>query len=98
MTNTGQQLSMPVNGIGLYGIYPNPVTNELTARYYLPKNGKAVFSIIDIEGKIVGKLNLSDQPGGFSNQRFSTANLAPGIYMLKLTTGNETSVMKFTKF
>lgn len=68
-------------------VYPNPSRNEVT---YLTVNGRSeefTVSVMDINGKQVYQQTVTDQIGVPTALQINTANLANGIYMIKLVDG-----------
>jgi hypothetical protein len=77
-------------------IYPNPLTDSqpLTLVYSLDKNASDVaYTIFDLSGKMISREQINGSPG-LHTQQVSTANLAPGMYLLNLTVDNSAKTLK----
>lgn len=71
-------------------VYPNPVDNELTISVAVEDN--SVAQIYSVTGALVRTINL--------NQEVTTVNigeLSPGIYLVKVETGDEVMVKRIIK-
>ncbi|MGE0638296.1 MAG: serine hydrolase [Bacteroidia bacterium] len=69
-------------------LYPNPVADELIIE---TGNGEFTFEISDATGQVVKKGT------GKVKTQVETSDLAQGIYLVKLSTGNETAYRKLVK-
>ncbi len=67
-----------------FGIYPNPVTNELT----INGNGNFTYKIINLTGAIM-------QSG--QGNTVNVNNLIAGVYFIQVSNGNTVSTQKFIK-
>jgi hypothetical protein len=79
-------------GLANYGeeeitIYPNPTASVIT----ILTDGHFSYSISAMNGQILG------QGVGVSSEEVSLTNLAPGTYLITLTTANKTSLVKVVK-
>ena len=79
-------------GLANYGeeeitIYPNPTASVIT----ILTDGHFSYSISAKNGQILG------QGVGVSSEEVSLTNLAPGTYLITLTTANKTSLVKVVK-
>lgn len=73
-----------------FNIYPNPATDVINLRSF---NGLAnTIELRDIAGKLVFTEAVSQK-----DQSFDISNLKPGIYLVKIQTGNKTLTQKFVK-
>lgn len=73
------------------GVYPNPAQNEITITIH---EGVEVFQtvITDMTGREVLTVTSSS-----NSNAISIAELAPGVYILKVFTGNGTATARFVK-
>jgi hypothetical protein len=95
-TVTGDSIFMAIFDIGTaiedietsnIKLYPNPTTNNI--HITLPQNvDHAVFTLYDMQGKILIKQNINNQDA------ISVSNLAAGIYIYNVTTDKENHVGK----
>ena len=75
--------------------YPNPVTTEL--RVTVPNNwqGKKItYTLVNANGQVAKK---SENNNGGQTEIVNVTTLAPGLYIMKATCGNETAQQKIVK-
>ncbi len=77
----------------LIRIHPNPVEDQLSITYQLPKSGQYSFSILSLDGKLWTQTNKVQNSG---NQYINTAELPPGVYIISLNDDN--IAYEFRKF
>lgn len=82
-------------------VYPNPVDGkeELVISFGMHEGLDASVQLTDINGKVVlSSLVITDAGNGNYTSRLdmSTANLAPGIYFVKIRIGESTQVVKLS--
>jgi hypothetical protein len=70
-------------------VYPNPVTNELHIQNAEMNSTIEVFNLS-------GKLVLVEEPG-FATTKINVSSLKSGLYILKATGNQRTSLVKFIK-
>ena len=89
--------SVQNNSEGLL-VYPNPNNGTFTVKAILQSREKeALLTITDIAGRNLASQNVAIK-NGVINSEINTGNdLAPGIYLLKLSTGAKSSVISFVK-
>ena len=77
-------------------VYPNPADTSITVKFYAPANGTADCAILDAKGSVVRALRVKARPGSnlFTT---STAGLAPGLYIVRVTCQQQTQTARFTK-
>ena len=80
--------SMPAHHALEASIFPNPVSSDLaTVKYTLPEAGRVAVSLYDILGQRLKDLSVCvDQGIGTYENRFSLADVPPGMYLLAVTT------------
>ncbi len=71
-----------------FTVYPNPTNNELTVEFNLQALAKVKVDIYAIEGQLLLQQNAEGFVGA-NNIKISTSALAPGIYLLSLSEGNQ---------
>jgi len=75
--------------------YPNPFNPTTTINYSLPKAGNVKRTVYHAIGsKVTTIINEYKQPGNYSVQ-FNATNLASGIYLYRLESGNYNTTKKF---
>ena len=73
---------------------PNPFATETTIRFDLKEKSLVLLDIYSIDGRWVESLINKTLMPGIQSFTFSKGNLKPGIYLYRLTTGNEVSVRR----
>jgi hypothetical protein len=74
--------------------YPNPFNPTTVINYSIPKTSMVKISVFDILGREVMTLvNDTKQPGNY-NVEFDASNLASGVYIYKLQSGDFTDTKK----
>jgi len=68
--------------------YPNLFDPATTIRYSIPKSGYAKLSIFDISGKNIQNLINDEKAAGTYKVKFNCRDLASGIYIYQLQSGN----------
>jgi hypothetical protein len=75
--------------------YPNPFNPTTTIKYSIPKADIVKLTVYNAIGsKVATVVNEYKQAGNYSVQ-FNAANLASGIYLYRLESGNYNSAKKF---
>ncbi len=86
------------NGIPLqYGLdqnYPNPFNPSTYIKFQLPEGGNVKITVFDILGKEVASLINEKMEAGYHNVEFNASDLASGLYIYKMESGNFTDVKK----
>jgi len=87
------------DGYGLK-ISPNPLTGAALIDYILADNGNVTIEIINPQGQRLQKLLAMSQIRGQYQLPVTTqlANLAKGVYFLRLVQNNRGQVIKFVKY
>lgn len=67
--------------------YPNPFNPETLIGYQLPENGKITIKIYDVLGRDVFTLVNELQEAGYYEKKFNGQNLASGMYIYRLSSG-----------
>ena len=84
------QLGIASNTTTNFNVYPNPTNGKFDIN--LPLNTKANVSIVDTDGKlIIEKNNLSN------GAQMNLGNVAPGVYLVNITTDNEVQTIRLVK-
>jgi hypothetical protein len=74
--------------------YPNPVDDYLYLEFAEGIGSIRTSSLVDASGKVIGDLSLEDAGNG--RLGFSTRDLKPGMYFLRLSTRDTLHLIKFT--
>lgn len=68
-------------------VFPNPVTTEVTARYTISTPSLASVEIIDPTGKMIHTRGTRHKISGTFQETFSMGQQPPGVYVVRLKTG-----------
>ncbi len=78
--------------------YPNPFKDSFTISFDTNMTGNFEISLISITGDIVLKTNRMIIPGGGNTTTINDPdNLVPGMYILKISSGNNTEYLHMVK-
>jgi hypothetical protein len=93
------QFRVSPGAIALEQNYPNPFNPSTTISYRLEQSAHVRLAVYDISGRLVNLLVDEDQQSGKYSVKWNTvtgqrAQLASGIYCVRLTVGGEVAVMK----
>jgi hypothetical protein len=79
-------------------IYPNPIQDKATIQIYVSQNAAAEVIIYNLEGEEVTRLALKEsKTPGQREVTFDATFLAPGLYIVELTTGGKKETSKLLK-
>ena len=79
-------------------VYPNPNNGTFTIKANLQGREKeALLTITDIAGRNLASQNVAVKNGVVDSEVNLAADLAPGIYLLKLSAGGKSAVVSFVK-
>lgn len=79
----------------LFAPYPNPASNELVVKYYLANTANCSIDIIDMNGRLVKQLvNSNMMASGYHTAKYPVADLANGMYNLRLHSPGKTLTQK----
>jgi hypothetical protein len=79
----------------LFQNFPNPFNPSTTINYSLPKAGNVKLTIYNAIGSKVATIVNEYKPAGNYSVQFNGSNLASGIYLYRLESGNFSAVKKF---
>lgn len=74
--------------------YPNPCNPKTTIKYFLPEDANVSLKIYDILGKEVLILINEYKKADYYSEEFDVSNLASGVYLYKLTAGQNAKIKK----
>ena len=78
----------------LYQNYPNPFNPTTNIAYTVTKSGFTTLKVYNVLGQEVKTLFAGYQTAGTHSIEFNAANLASGVYLYRLESGNNTLVKK----
>lgn len=74
--------------------FPNPFNPSTTISYALPNEGQVTLKVYDSLGKLVTTLVNDYKQAGYYNVTLNGSNLASGVYLYRITSGNFTQSKK----
>ncbi len=74
--------------------FPNPFNPTTTIQYQLPQDAKVTLKVYDILGSEVATLVNEEQEAGYKEVKFNGSNIASGMYVYRLHSGNFVSTKK----
>jgi hypothetical protein len=81
---------------GLVNLYPNPTTNGANVVINNAVSGTFRINIHNITGSVVRQMVVSKLAGPHT-ERFSVADLAPGVYIVEVIQGNSRALKRLVK-
>ncbi len=75
-------------------VYPNPAQNRLTVEYTTSGEVNTTLEVFDVTGKKIVKLQ-NRLTAGIHQNVINTQHFINGIYLLRVSTGNQTAVKRF---
>ncbi len=93
-----------ISGLGLSApdavmvAYPNPFRNQVSFKYKIAASGNVSIDVVDLNGRLVQRINQGSQPAGEHIAQWSNGNVAAGTYFGRLSiNGSEVQAVKLTK-
>jgi hypothetical protein len=86
-----------INPVAQYSLsqnYPNPFNPSTTINYSLPKSGNVKITVYNAIGSKVATIVNEYKPAGNYSVQFNGSNLASGIYLYRLESGNFSDTKK----
>ncbi|MES2592653.1 MAG: T9SS type A sorting domain-containing protein [Bacteroidota bacterium] len=85
-----------INNDDLMSIFPNPYSSNTTIKVSILENSYMLLEVYNLLGEKVQTIDKGKKQAGFYSYNFSakSLNYTSGIYIVKLTAGNKTSVLK----
>ncbi len=84
-----------ISGLKEFIVFPNPVKSSATAQICLDKAGLVKMELFDVSGKKLQVLNDNQLAVGLHQINIDGADLARGLYIVKLTISNTVNEFKF---
>jgi flagellar hook assembly protein FlgD len=83
-------------------VFPVPVDNYATIRFSLDSEAEVEVSLYSVVGQKVSSISYGSYPAGsysisWSGTDYAGNQLGTGMYILKMTAGNEVSTLKILK-
>lgn len=92
-TGTPEQ---PVDTESSLTIYPNPANLVLNIDYQTQSTEQTTLQLLDLSGKLIESYAYGNAGSGTLKTELPTSQLAPGVYLLKVNSGTEIFLKKFT--
>lgn len=92
--NITEDIAPIVGQYKLYQNYPNPFNPTTNIKFALEFEGMTSLIVYDLLGREVATIINKNMKAGYHEVKFDHVNLASGIYIYKLTSGNFSSVKK----
>lgn len=86
-----------VFGISYAGVYPNPVSGTAHVKISNALGGDGLLVLYNAEGKEVMQYNTVIQPSDYFTWEFSTYELPAGIYLARITCGDQQWLAKIMR-
>jgi Secretion system C-terminal sorting domain/PKD domain len=77
-------------------MWPNPVQDAINLSITSGMNGQAIMSVTDMNGKVVAQTKNTLRSGKTQLQ-MNVSDLKPGMYMLQISNGTQTTTRRFVK-
>jgi hypothetical protein len=74
--------------------YPNPFNPSTEIKFSITKPGHVTLKVFDMLGREVTTLINEEMPAGTYKSRFDASNLASGIYIYRIVSGNFAAIRK----
>jgi hypothetical protein len=81
----------------MLNVFPNPFSDKITIACYLPENGECTLELYTITGEKVRMIKEGAMAGGQYNYELGSADLASGVYMVKMCFNKRTTYKKIVK-
>lgn len=81
----------------LLSLAPNPASDHIMLNYGLNSSATVEIDIITLQGRKVQHLTSEKQSGGIYQSDFNISTLAPGTYLLRIKTKNQSIMRKLIK-
>ncbi len=77
--------------------YPNPFQNQTTIEYELTRGGNISLDLLDVNGRFIKHLYEGKKNQGTYSLQLCVSDLSPGMYLIKLQSGNSIVYRKMIK-
>ena len=92
----GQPETMPAPSVfALHNAWPNPARGQVSFRYQLPRSAQVDIKVYNVLGQTVKSFDRGLQEPGHYSLKWSDANVAEGVYFVRLQAGNYRATRKF---
>lgn len=84
----------PVMEYSLYQNYPNPFNPTTTIEFNIAEQGLVNLSVYNLLGEKVATIVNETLESGYHKFEFNASNLASGVYLVKMSSGNFSEIIK----
>jgi len=85
-----------VNAAANIALYPNPAKDAATLEFTLATTGNVQVTVVDVIGRTVASIANGNMNAGTQKVQINTADLAAGVYTVKISTDNGVSTERLT--
>lgn len=79
----------------LQNAWPNPARGQVNFRYQLPRAAQVDIKVYNVLGQMVKAFDRGLQEPGYYSLKWSDANVAEGVYFIRLQAGDHRATRKF---
>jgi hypothetical protein len=72
---------------GMISVYPNPAKDVLNIEYIMDEAGTFHVELRNVQGAIVGMIDNTSKPAGVNMEKLNVSSLPAGVYMLRVSLG-----------
>lgn len=87
-------ISEKPSGNGIIELFPNPANDQTSVRYLLNENQNVNVQVYNILGELVYTKNNGTESSGIHTTTINTSGISEGLYIVKLTIGNNVYTQK----
>jgi len=100
--NPGPSSTLGINNLSgnihSISVYPVPFSNKLNADLYLSAPSDLSVTLLSLEGQSVKELYSGAAPQGHFSRSFDIADIAAGVYLVRVQSGTDIQVQKVMKY
>jgi len=74
-------------------VFPNPINTDLQIHYVLPEKDQIIFTVYDLQGKLLITLNAGNRVKGKHQESIDMSNLPVGQYVFRIS-GQKNTISK----
>lgn len=94
-TSADDKINNLPSSFELFQNYPNPFNPSTTIRYSISRQGSVTIKIYNLLGEEILTLVNTNKPAGSYSVKLNSNNLASGIYLYRMESGNYSNTKKF---
>jgi hypothetical protein len=91
-------INSPTGSINSVSVYPVPFGQQLNADLDLNSSSDVSLTILSLEGQAIRELYNGRVAQGHFSRSFDIADLATGVYLVRVQSGTDTKVVKVLKY